>query len=556
MFRKQMKHSKRYQEILNAFFKNGFSHFLFRIGLKERALHKEEISDMNMNFKDIGVKLRFTLQSLGPTFIKLGQIASSRHDLIPKEIADELAKLQDDVAAFAYSDAVSIIEKELGMEVHDLFASLDPEPLATASIGQVHAATLFSGEEVVIKVQRPDIEKTIQTDLEILRDLARLVDDKIKWARTYHVRDMIEEFAYSLYNELNYIKEARNGERLQKLFSDDPFITIPSIHWELTTRKVLTMERIYGIKVSEIETLNKEGYNRRLIADKIADAMLRQVIEYGFFHGDPHPGNIFVLPNNRVAFIDFGMVGHLLTEMRHHFISLLLQLKQQNAKGMIKTFSKMDLLDEVDDIRSLERDLDMLLAKYYDASLEEINLGQVIMEIFQIAFQYNMDIPKDISMIGKAILTTEEIIKRLDPTFRIIKAIEPYGEKILKDKYHPKKLLEQSYAELSENLELLKDLPKDAKQITNLIKRGKVQFEMNITELQSFLKRMDRISNRLSFSIILLSFSILMGGLIIGASISGHAPSLWNLPVIEIGAVIATLMFLFMIFTIIRSGRM
>lgn len=556
MFRKQMKHSKRYQEILNAFFKNGFSHFLFRIGLKERALHKEEISDMNMNFKDIGVKLRFTLQSLGPTFIKLGQIASSRHDLIPKEIADELAKLQDDVAAFAYSDAVSIIEKELGMEVHDLFASLDPEPLATASIGQVHAATLFSGEEVVIKVQRPDIEKTIQTDLEILRDLARLVDDKIKWARTYHVRDMIEEFAYSLYNELNYIKEARNGERLQKLFSDDPFITIPSIHWELTTRKVLTMERIYGIKVSEIETLDKEGYNRRLIADKIADAMLRQVIEYGFFHGDPHPGNIFVLPNNRVAFIDFGMVGHLLTEMRHHFISLLLQLKQQNAKGMIKTFSKMDLLDEVDDIRSLERDLDMLLAKYYDASLEEINLGQVIMEIFQIAFQYNMDIPKDISMIGKAILTTEEIIKRLDPTFRIIKAIEPYGEKILKDKYHPKKLLEQSYAELSENLELLKDLPKDAKQITNLIKRGKVQFEMNITELQSFLKRMDRISNRLSFSIILLSFSILMGGLIIGASISGHAPSLWNLPVIEIGAVIATLMFLFMIFTIIRSGRM
>lgn len=556
MFRKQMKHSKRYQEILNAFFKNGFSHFLFRIGLKERALHKEEISDMNMNFKDIGVKLRFTLQSLGPTFIKLGQIASSRHDLIPKEIADELAKLQDDVAAFAYSDAVSIIEKELGMEVHDLFASLDPEPLATASIGQVHAATLFSGEEVVIKVQRPDIEKTIQTDLEILRDLARLVDDKIKWARTHHVRDMIEEFAYSLYNELNYIKEARNGERLQKLFSDDPFITIPSIHWELTTRKVLTMERIYGIKVSEIETLDKEGYNRRLIADKIADAMLRQVIEYGFFHGDPHPGNIFVLPNNRVAFIDFGMVGHLLTEMRHHFISLLLQLKQQNAKGMIKTFSKMDLLDEVDDIRSLERDLDMLLAKYYDASLEEINLGQVIMEIFQIAFQYNMDIPKDISMIGKAILTTEEIIKRLDPTFRIIKAIEPYGEKILKDKYHPKKLLEQSYAELSENLELLKDLPKDAKQITNLIKRGKVQFEMNITELQSFLKRMDRISNRLSFSIILLSFSILMGGLIIGASISGHAPSLWNLPVIEIGAVIATLMFLFMIFTIIRSGRM
>lgn len=556
MFKKQMKHSKRYQEILNAFFKNGFSHFLFRIGLKERALQKNDINDTNMNFKNIGVKLRHTLQTLGPTFIKLGQIASSRHDLIPKEIADELAKLQDDVAAFAYENTVSIIEKELGMEVNDLFATLDPEPLATASIGQVHAATLFSGEEVVIKIQRPDIEKTVQTDLEILRDLARLMDDKIKWARTYHLRDMIEDFSYSLYNELNYIKEARNGERLQRQFKDDPSIKIPSIYWEYTTKKVLTMERIDGIKISDLETMDKEGVNRRLIANKVADAMLRQVLEYGFFHGDPHPGNIFVLPNNRIAFIDFGMVGHLLGETRHHFLNLLLQLKQENAKGMIKTFSKMELLNGVDDIRSLERDLDMLLAKYYDASLEEINIGQVIMEIFQISFQYNMDIPKDISIIGKAMLTVEEIIKRLDPTFRIIKAIEPYGEKILKDKLHPKRLLEQSYSEISENVELLKDLPKDVKQITNLIKRGKVQFEMNITEMQSFLKRMDRISNRLSFSIILLSFSILMCGLIVGASISGQTPSLWNLPLIEIGFVIAALMFLLMIFTIIRSGRM
>lgn len=551
-----MKHSKRYQEIINAFLKNGFSHFLFRIGLTERAFHKEQTKDTNMNMTNIGIKLKETLQTLGPTFIKLGQIASSRRDLVPKEIANELEKLQDEVPAFSYEEIETIIEQELGQSITQIFASFEEEPLATASIGQVHIATLFSGKKIAIKIQRPNIEDKVTTDLEILRDLARIANSKIEWARAYHIRDMIEEFSTSLYNELDYYQEGRNGERIAAQFKDNPHVHVPKIYWEYTTKKVLTMEKVNGIKVNQTEKLQEQGYDCSLLAERVANAMFEQVLEHGFFHGDPHAGNIFILPYHQVSFIDFGMVGQLIGDMRIHFTSLLIHVKQKNAKGMIKTFSKMDLLDNVENISSLQRELDLLLEKYYDASLGDINLGTIMLEVFHIAYLHHMEIPKDIAIIGKAIITTEDIIKGLDPNFSIMKAVEPFGEKLLKERYHPKRLLEQTIVEASENIELLKDVPKDMKQISTIIKKGKLKFEMNVKELDSFQKRLDKISNRLSFSIILLSFSILMCGLIVGAAISGHTTSIWRLPVIEIGSVIAILMFLFLIFTIIRSGRM
>lgn len=553
LLKKQLKHSKRYKEILNAFIKNGFSHFLFRIGL---ARSTDKTVNKNMNFKDIGIKLRHALQTLGPTFIKLGQIASSRRDFVPKEIAEELEKLQDSVNPFSFDQVQRIIEQELGDQIENIFKSVESTPLATASIGQVHIGELFSGEKVAIKIQRPEIEDNIHIDLEILHDIARMMDEKMEWARAYHIRDMIEEFSHSIKNELNYYMEGRNGEKILQQFLEDPLIHIPKIYWEYTTQRILTMQKIKGIKVNHIEELDKGGYNKPLIAERIANAMFEQVLEHGFFHGDPHPGNIFVLPNNEIAFLDFGMVGQLSEDLKLHFAELLLNVKDQNAKAMMKTFAKMELMDHVTDTAKLHRDLDALLSKYYDISLDEINLGSIILEIFNIAYRHQVEIPKDISIIGKAILTMEEIIKLLDPTFSIMQAVEPYGERLIKKRYHPKRILEQSFEEITENIELLKDIPKDLKQIATIIQKGKMQLQLNVTELQSFLKRLDRISNRLSFSIILLSFSILMCGLIIGAAISGHTTSLWRLPVIEVGSIIATAMFIFMIITIIRSGRM
>ncbi|MBD8004712.1 ABC1 kinase family protein [Bacillus norwichensis] len=555
MIRRRIKHTQRYQEIINAFLKNGLSHFLFRMGLIDRS-KKPQSSEENINLKDIGTRLRSTLQGLGPTFIKLGQIASSRRDLIPEEIASELEKLQDDVQPFSYEKIHEIIEAELGEPPEKLFQTFNQEPLATASIGQVHVAQLFTGEEVAVKVQRPDIRSIIETDLEILHDLARVAEKRVEWARRYRIREMIEEFSFSLRNELDYEVEAHNGERIAKQFENVPTIHIPKVYWEFISKKVLTMEMIKGIKVTHIDTLDEKGYDRELIATRLADSMFTQILEHGFFHGDPHPGNIYILSDNVVSYLDFGMVGQLREDLKYHFSSLLINLQQGSSKGMIKTFSAMDLLNEDTDVAELKYDLDGLITKYYDTSFNEISMGAALTDVFAIAYQHRVRIPTEIAILGKAILTMEEIIKKLDSDFSVMKAVEPFAKKLFKQRLNPKNILSRSWDELLENIEIARELPKDLKEIATTVKRGRLRFDINVKDLQTFLQRLDKISNRLSFSIILLSFSILMVGLIIGTAIADKQSLLFRLPVIEIGSIIATLMFLFMIFSIFRSGRM
>lgn len=557
MFRRRKKHTQRYQEIMNVFLKNGFSHFLFRIGLLDRASHrKQQEATYDQNLTDIGIRLRESLQELGPTFIKLGQIASTRRDIIPEEIVLELEKLQDDVMPFSYEQVHEILETELGESLEQLFQSFNETPLATASIGQVHTAHLFTGEEVAVKIQRPDIQPIIETDLDILHDLTRGLEKKLDWASRYRIREMIEDFSRSLRSELDYEVEGRNGERIANQFINVPAIHIPKIYWDFSTKKVLTMEMIKGIKVTHVKELDEGGYDRKLIAGRLADSMFSQVLVYGFFHGDPHPGNIFILPDNVVSYLDFGMVGQLNEELKYHFASLLINLQQGSSKGMIKTFYAMDLLDTDTDESELQLDLDDLIRKYYDTSLKEISMGAAITEVFTIAYHHRVRIPTEIAILGKAILTMEEIIKKLDPEFSVMKAVEPFGKKLFKERYHPRNVISRSLDDILENIEIIRDMPRDLKEIANTVKRGRLRFDINIKELQTFLQRLDKISNRLSFAIILLSFSILMVGLIIGSAIADQTTLLFRLPVIEIGSIVATLMFLFMIYTIIRSGRM
>lgn len=557
MFQNRVRHHRRYQEIINTFIKNGFSHMLFRLGLTDRLSRKKDtIRDADENLTDIGIKLRTALQSLGPTFIKLGQIASSRRDVIPEAIAVELEKLQDDVQSFEYEVVERIIEQELGALPEKLFTSFNKEPLATASIGQVHVAELPTGEEVAIKIQRPDIESIILTDLEILHNLARVLDRRLEWARTYRIKDIIEEFSFSLKNELDYLLEGRNGERIAEQFRENPHIKIPNIYWDFTSEKVLTMEMIRGIKVNQYEDLEEKGYDKKRIASRITDAMLHQILEVGFFHGDPHPGNIYILPNNKVAFLDFGMVGRLSNDLKYHFSSLIISLESGDTDGMINTFNEWGLLDHVPNMGALRRDIDALQMQYYDVPLDHISLGLVMFDVFSIAYKHQIEIPTDIAVLGKAILTLETILENLDPELSIMEAVEPYGKKLMLKRYHPLNIARKSWRRLLENISIISELPRDIKDISTAMKRGKLQFDINIFEIQYILGKLDRIANRISFSVILLAFTILMTGLIIGASIVGETTLLWRIPVIEIGFVIATLMFLFMVFAIFRSGRM
>lgn len=557
MLQNRIKHHRRYQEISNAFIKNGFSHILFRLGLTEKHSSRKDGTDpLQENLTNMGIKLRHSLQSLGPTFIKLGQLASSRRDIVPEQIAAELEKLQDEVQYVPYEKIEAIIEQELGGTPEEIFSCFNKEPLATASIGQVHVAQLHTGEEVAVKIQRPGIESVIKTDLEILHHLARRLESRFEWMRTYRIQEIIDEFSHSLLNELNYLLEGRNGERIAKQFVDNPTIHIPKIFWEFTSNKVLTMEMIRGIKVNHYDELEEKGYNKKQIAERIIHAMLHQILEVGFFHGDPHPGNIYVLPDDHVAFLDFGMVGYLNDDLKYYFSSLIISLQANDTVGMMNTFEDWGLLDHATDRSKLQRDIELLHMKYYEVALHKFSLGKIMIEVFSIAYKHKIKIPTNIAILAKVVLTLETILEKLDPALSIMKAIEPYGKRLMLKRYHPLNLAKKTREHLLENIKVLSGLPKEMKEVSTAIKKGKLQFDINIFDLQDILKKFDRIANRLSFSIILLAFSILMMGLIIGAAVVGQTTLLWRLPVIEIGSVVATLMFLFMVFVIIRSGKM
>jgi ubiquinone biosynthesis protein len=557
VFKKRIRHTRRFQEIINAFLKNGFSHFLFRLGLTERDMKKgNEDEEWSTKDQDVGKRLRYTLQELGPTFVKLGQIASSRRDLVPAEIIHELEKLQEHVQAVPFSTIRMIVEAELGDTLDNLFDSFNEEPLAAASIGQVHVAKLPSGEEVAVKVQRPNIKQTVETDLEILYEIARFLEENTVWAKTYHIKEIIKEFSESLRDELDYKVEGRSADRVAKQFKEQPSIQIPKIHWDFSTAKILTMELVTGIRVNDIKQLDDGGYDRKLIAERVVDALFFQVLEKGFFHGDPHPGNVYILPGNRICFLDFGMMGRINDRLKFHFASLIINLQQGDTKGMMKVFSDMDLLNEDTNKSDFQQDLDDLIEAYYEVSLYDVSLGGIINELFEVAFRHKIQIPTEITILGKSILTLESTVSLLDPDFSVMKAVEPFGKKLILERYHPRTVLLNSWRDVVENAEILLHLPKDIKKITSTVGKGKLRLDINVQQLQTILGRLDRISNRLSFSIILLAFSILMVGLIIGSAIAGQTNLLWSFPIIEAGSIIATLMFVFLIFSIFRSGRM
>jgi ubiquinone biosynthesis protein len=316
------------------------------------------------------------------------------------------------------------------------------------------------------------------------------------------------------------------------------------------------MDFIQGIKINHYKQLDDEGYDRRQIAERLANSMLHQILIDGFYHGDPHPGNIIILPGNVVALMDFGMVGRLEEETKYQFASLVINLKRGSTNGLIKTLSDMGLLTDEIDMAPLRGDIDELRNKYYDIPLSQISLGGAVNDLFTVANRHQVQIPPEFTMLGKALLTMEAIVEGLDPNFSIMKAAEPFGERLFKERYNPKNIAKNVWNQFIESAEAIAELPKDIREVTGIIKKGKLRLDINIPELQVFLHKLDQISNRLSFSIILLAFSIIMVGLIIGSAIGGETLILWKIPVIEIGFVVATLMFLLMLYTIFRSGKM
>jgi ubiquinone biosynthesis protein len=553
---KGFRHLHRYREIAMAFARNGFGYVANELGFPEAIPFFRSGERRDIHKKTVGERIRLLLEDLGPTFIKLGQIASTRPDLLPPGIISQLVRLQDNVPPFSYSEAVHIIEEELGASIGELFAEFPETPLAAASIGQVYHAVLKNGTHTAVKVQRPNIQRTIETDLDILAELARLAENRLEWARNYRVRDMVEEITRALRAELDYSSEARQAEKFAIQCRKMEKVCVPQVYWEYTTRRVLTMEFLDGVKLSDTARLDQEGHDRSAIARQFAAVIFHQILIEGFFHGDPHPGNVLVLQDGRLALLDFGLVGRLSQEMKKQFASFVIALRNQSSTGIIRAISNMGIIPDEVDMNLLHADVDEMREKYYETPLSRVSLGEAVNDLFTLAFRHRIRIPSEMTMLGKTLLTMEGVVVTLDPAFSVFEVAEPYGRRLFKERIDPRNLFKKAVEEFPDFLDMLTELPSSMRTMASTVRKGKLKFEIGVPELGSFLNNMDRITNKLAFSIVLLSFSIIMVGLIIASSLAEPGTVLWNLPIIEISFGIAAFMLAWLIYTFFRSGKL
>lgn len=549
----------RYREIAMQFSKSGLGFLIEEIGLDrvislpKRILLRQQNDEVLE--KTYAERIRIFIEEMGTTFIKLGQIASTRGDLLPPDLIKELEKLQSHVAPFPATEARKLIEESLEAPIDELFMIFDDTPVGSASIGQVHRAMLHTGEDVAVKVQRANIEKTVRTDLEILRHLAVLAESNLEWARNYQVTDMIEEFSDALINELDYTIEARNVERIGKTHKNDDKIKIPEIYWEYSTKNVMVMDFIKGIPVNHFDELDKLNINRSDLAETLARAIFQQIFEEGYFHGDPHPGNVSVLTDGTLVFLDFGMIGRLTSDLKNNFGSLLISLMRKDSDGVVKAIVKMGVVPSDVSMRDLNREAEIMRDKYYDVPLSKLNFSDAVNDLFGIANKYKIKLPQDFTILAKTLLTLESVVSQLDPDFSIMDVAEPFGKALLLERYNPKNLLNFQIDEIQQLGSELREVTENVHQFSKGLKNQNLPIEIDVKGRSQFSKHLDRVINRLSFSIVLLAFSIVMVGLIVGSAILGEGSIIFRIPIIEIAAIFAMGMFIWLLWSIVKSGR-
>lgn len=554
---KTYRHLNRYQGILRVLFKYGFSDVLERLHIDqylESGLQminrkpREQIDKLSRP-----ERLRMSLEELGPTFIKFGQVLSTRSDFIPPEYLFELAKLQDDVPPFSYEDVESIFLAEMGHKPEELFAEFKREPVAAASIGQVHEGVLRDGDKVVVKVQRPEIEKIIAVDLEILAHIAALMEKYLEELQGHRPTSIVEEFARTISKEIDYSVEIGNIERFAKQFERNKTIYVPKVYRDLSCERILTMENIQGLKASDVDQLRKQGADLPLVAERGTNLIMEQIFVHGFFHADPHPGNIFILPDNLICFLDFGMMGRLSRQNRDDFTDLVLYIVARNERKVMESVLK--LTNHYEDINrdALSRDLSEMLDRYLYLPLKELEAGKILQDLLELVSRHQIFFKPNFYLMMKAITTVEGVGCILDPDLELLKLAQPFMKKVKSDRLRLNRIAEEAGLATSEYVDLLRDLPEELRSILSQLRQGRMKLEFEHRGLSALRVALDQVSNRISFAIVLAS-------LIIGSSLiilSGIPPKWHDIPIIGlIGFLLAGVMGFWLLLSILRHGRM
>jgi ubiquinone biosynthesis protein len=544
----------RLREISLILSRHGFNQFLEATGLSRFLPLAKRFQGRSGVVGDIPVpvQLRMALEDLGPAFIKLGQMLSTRPDLVPGPFIEEFRKLRDDVPPFPFTEVRRIVEEELGVPAEKAFLSIDQEPLAAASIAQVHRGLLQDGSRVVLKVQRPGIERIVSQDLSILYILLSLAERYILEARDVNLRTITDEFSRTIRRELDFFLEASNTERFRKNFEGFEGLRIPAVHWELTTKRLLVLEEIEGETVDDPELLRARGLDPSRLARIAARSLLAQVFEKGFFHGDLHGGNLLITPDGQIALLDFGAVGYLSDEVQECLGTLFFALLARDYAALADGYLRLGAVDETVNMRQFQRDLRELVEPYFGRPLKDLRLGEILKEGAQIALRHRIRISPDLVLLARSILTIEGFARLLDPEFVVLEEAIPYARKLALQGLDPRKQARSAYRALRDLKVFLGSAPSQLTRLLQKMLEGKLAIDFVHQGYEKMVDEMDRSSNRLSFSLII-------SALIIGSSLmvlSGKGPLLWQFPIFGIvGFLIAGVLGFGLAISILRSGK-
>ncbi len=527
---------KRFEQILKVMTKYEMGYYLERIGVKKKSLFSRKRTTRP-------VELRMMLEELGGTFVKLGQLLSLRPDLIPREYCDELSKLQDDCEPVPYNEIEHVIKAELKQPVKKLFKSFEKQPLASASIGQVHVAKLKNGKKVAVKVMRPGIKALIESDLEILDYLSRLLKHHLK-SNIIDPEEIFDEFKHYSENELDYLKEAHTIKLFYNNFRKERKVRIPQVYEKLTTKKVLTMEFIEGAELKKVIVNPKKykGINKKRVSELIVASVMKQIFVDGLFHADPHPGNIIV-KNDSIGFIDFGITCRMDNEMREKLELFFSNLLSRNTNGLVKSFISLNIVDADVDVNALKRDLAETLGEYYDTAMDRIDMADLFIKSLSVARKHSIRFPRDLVLLGKALITLQGVNIELNPEFNLVQATRPFITHLEKQKTKSSYLLRRLAMETQRFAEFVHDLPDESRKVYNTVQKADVALDSINNDLRS-----------LTTEIRLESWRIIMGiivaALIIGASLAYNIEPFLSKTFILLAGIIV----LYLLYSIVRDS--
>jgi len=506
----------RIHEISSILIRYGFGDIVRRLGVASivesagHVLKWQEVDDLTQITPP--VRVRRALEDMGPTFVKLGQILATRADLFSPEWLSEFRKLQDQVKTVPYQQLLTQIEEDLGAKPEEIFAEFNHQPLAAASISQVYKARLQDGSPVVVKIRRPGIRSVVEADLRLLAQLAEIAEQEIKPLQRYRPKEIVHQFTRSMRRELDLAAECRNAERMMSNFEGDTNIVIPKVYWQWTCERLNVQEFIDGIPGYDLDAIEEAGLDRELLATRGAEAILKMILEDGFFHADPHPGNCFYLSDNRIAFIDFGMVGRLSEERRGQVLNLLRGLIDKDSQRVVKILMQWSDNPSLHNLDVFSLDIDDFIDQYSDIPLKELNITELLNNLTTLLRDHQLNLPPDLTLLFKAFITLDGLGRQLDPDFNLVEMATPLLKRIFLMRYSPDALLKRSKDNLLGLAELITDLPKDLHKLMESMRHGSLGLKIDINKPEWLGKELDRTINRLSISLV-------TSALIVGSSI-------------------------------------